>query len=201
MLRAAVLIVTLAAPTAFAAQPSWIEESNRNSQILLDVIARYSAEQASSSGVEGHDNEILDLKPQFSERLEADLGSAIARLEQLRGSATDPLVRRDLDILIGAAGAQRRSRELSREMALPFFDLGEAVFFGFQNLLDSRVPKERQKAALTRLRRYSGAEPGYEPITLLARQRYEERVGNAKLIGPWTVEAQQYLDWCHDDGT
>jgi hypothetical protein len=194
MFRAAVLILALAAPAAFAAQPSWIEESNKNAQILLEVMARYNAEAAATFGVEGHDAEIFDLKPQFSERQEGDLGTAIARLEQLRGSASDPLVRRDLDILIGAARDQKRSLELNRQLTLPFFDLGQAVFGGFQNLLDARVPKERQKAALTRLHRYVGAERGYEPIATLARKRYEEQAGDAKLIGPWTVEAQQYLD-------
>jgi hypothetical protein len=194
MFRAAVLILALAAPAAVAAQPGWIEESNKNAQILLEVMARYNAEAAATYGVEGHDAEIFDLKPQFSERQEADLGTAIARLEQLRGSAGDPLVRRDLEILIGAARDQKHSLELNRQLALPFTDLGQAVFSGFQNLLDARVPKERQKAALIRLRRYVGAERGYEPIATLARQRYEEQAGNANLIGPWTVEAQQYLD-------
>ena len=194
MFRAAVLIVALVAPAAFAAQPSWIEESNRNAQILLDVMARYNAESAATFGVDGHDSEIFDLKPQFSERQEADLGTAIAQLEQLRGSAGDPLVRRDLDILIGAARDQKHSLELNRQLTLPFFDVGQAVFSGFQNLLDARVPKERQKAALTRLHRYAGAERGSEPITTLARKRYEEQAGDAKLIGPWTVEAKQYLD-------
>jgi len=194
MLRAAVLIVALVAPAAFAAQPGWIEESNRNAQILLDVMARYNAESAATFGVEGHDSEIFDLKPQFSERQEADLGAAITRLEQLRSSASDALVRRDLDILIGAARDQKHSLELNRQLTLPFFDVGQAVFGGFQNLLDARVPKERQKAALTRLHRYVGAERGSEPITTLARKRYEEQAGNAQLIGPWTVEAKQYLD-------
>jgi len=194
MFRAAVLIVALAAPAAFAAESSWIEESNRHAQILLDVMARYNAESAASFGVEGHDNDVFDAKPRFSERQEADLATAIGKLEQLRGSAADPLVRRDLDILIGAAGDQKRTLELNRQMALPFFDVGQAVFRGFQDLLDARVAKSRQKAALTRLHRYVGAEKGYEPITVLARQRYEEQVGNSQLIGPWIVEAQQYLD-------
>src|SRR4026207_2303173 len=122
--RAAVLILALAAPAAFAAEPSWIDESNKNAQILLEVMARYNAEAAAAFGVEGHDAEIFDLKPQFSERQEADLGTALARLEQLRGSASDPLVRRDLDILIGAARDQKRSLELNRQLALPLFDLG-----------------------------------------------------------------------------
>src|SRR5687767_1711271 len=107
MFRAAVLIVTLAAPAAFAAQPSWIEESNRHAQILLDVMARYNAEAAASFGVEGHDSDVFDLKPRASERQEADLAAAIAKLEQLRGAAADPLVRRDVDILIGAARDQK----------------------------------------------------------------------------------------------
>lgn len=194
MFRAAVLIVALVAPAAFAAQPSWIEESNRHAQILLDVMARYNAEGAASFGVEGHDSEIVDLKPRFSERQEADLGGAIAKLEQLRGSATDPLVRRDLDVLIGAARDQKHSTELGRQLALPFFDLGQAVFRGFQDLLDPRIAKTRQKAVLSRLHRYVGAEKGYEPVTALARARYEEQAANAQLIGPWIVEAQQYLD-------
>ena len=194
MFRAAVLIVALVAPAAFAAEPSWIEESNRHAQVLLDVMVRYNAETAASLGVESHDSEIVDLKPRFSERQEADLGAATAQLEQLRGSATDPLVRRDLDILIGAASDQKHSAELGRELTLPFFDLGQAVFRGFQDLLDPRIPKARQKAVLTRLHRYVGAEQGYQPITTLARARYEEQAGNAQLIGPWIVEAQQYLD-------
>jgi hypothetical protein len=121
MFRAAVLIVTLAAPAAFAAQPSWIEESNRHSQLLLEVMARYNAEAAGSFGVEGHDGEVFDLKPRVLERQEADIAAAISRLEGLKAAATDPLVRRDLDILIGAAGDQKQSIELNRRLALPFF--------------------------------------------------------------------------------
>ena len=80
------------------------------------------------------------------ERQEADIAAAIARLEGLKAAATDPLVRRDLDILIGAARDQKHSIELNRQLTLPFFDVGQAVFRGFQDLLDERVPKSRQKA-------------------------------------------------------
>ena len=100
----------------------------------------------------------------------------------------------DLDILVEAARDQRKSSELSRRYLLPFFDLAQSVFQGFRTLLDERVAKERQQAAVTRLRRYVGAEPGYVPITVLARQRYEERAADAALLGPWIVEAKQYLD-------
>ncbi len=180
--------------TAPAADTSWLEESNRNAQILLEITARYSPEGATSLGIEGHDQEVFDLKPNFLERQEADLEAAVAKLEAVRASTTDARVRQDLDILIKAARDQRHTLQLNRKRLLPFFDLPQAIFSGFQNLLDSRVAKERQASAVIRLRRYVGRESGYEPVTVLARKRYEEAAADPALIGPWIVEANQYLD-------
>lgn len=180
--------------TAQAADTAWIEESNRHAQILLDITARYSPEGATSLGIEGHDTEVFDLKPNFMERQEADLEAAAVRLEALRARTTDARVRQDLDILIKAARDQRQTLQLNRKHLLPFFDLPQAIFGGFQNLLDSRVAKERQADAVTRLRRYVGRESGYEPVTVLARKRYEEAAADPALLGPWVVEANQYLD-------
>lgn len=195
----AVLIALSAAPAfpaqAAAPQPlAWVEESNRHAQVLLDVMAKYSPEGAASLGVEGHDEEIFDLKAGYAERQEADLRAAQTKLEAARAAAADPLVRQDLDILVTAAANQRETSRLNRELMLPLLDLGQVVFQGFQNLLDERVDKARHAAALTRLRRYVGAEKGYEPVTALARARYEERAGDGQLTGPWIVEVQQYLD-------
>ncbi|MET0535889.1 MAG: DUF885 domain-containing protein [Steroidobacter sp.] len=187
------LAQTAAAQTAAPPTPAWVQESNRHSQVLLDVMAKYSPESAASFGVEGHDEQIFDYKPGYSQRQEADLQTARAKLEATRAEVSDPLVRQDLDILIEAAKNQRETLRLNRELMLPFLDLGQLVFQGFQDLLDERVDKARQKAVLTRLRRYAGAEKGYEPVTVLARARFDESVGNTSLTGPWIVEVQQYL--------
>ena len=189
----AFLVALLAAPV-FAAQAEWIEESNRHAQVLLDVTARYTPEFGSALGLEGYDDDVFDLKPQFLERREADLAAAARKLEQARAAATDPRVRQDLDILIGAARERRETSQVNRRYLLPFFDVPQSIFAGFQNLIEARIPKERQKEALTRLRRYVGAEEGYEPITQLARTRYEEAATNRALLGPWVVEARQHLD-------
>ncbi|HEX7013458.1 MAG TPA: DUF885 domain-containing protein [Steroidobacteraceae bacterium] len=194
MIRIAAVLLALSATSALAAEASWTEESNRYAQVLLEVNARYNPEFAATVGVEGHDTEIIDLKPRFSERQEADLEAAARKLESLRESVTDERVRQDVQLLIQAARDQKRSLELNRQLMLPFFDLAQFVYRGFQDLLDARVSKERHKAALVRLKRYIGAEPGYEPITVLARARYEERARDPKLIGPWKVEAEQFLD-------
>lgn len=193
MKRLLVLFVAWIASPSFA-QNDWIAESNRHAQILLDINARYFPEAASAAGVEGHDEGIFDLKPGFAQRQEADLETAWKRLQEIRATASDPRVRQDLDILIDAANDARTSSQVNRRHMLPFFDLPRSIFAGFQNLIDERVPKQRWPAALVRLKRYVGVERGYEPITQLARARYEEAARDPKLLGPWVVEAQQYLD-------
>ncbi|MFL6620549.1 MAG: DUF885 domain-containing protein [Povalibacter sp.] len=180
--------------SSLAADTNWIDESNRYAQTLLELNARYNPESASSVGVEGHDSDVLDLKPQFQQRQEADLRIAIQQLQQARASNPDRRVQQDLDILVSAAQQQLRTSELNRKYLLTFFDVAQSMFTGFQNLLDSRVPKERQKEALIRLRRYAGNEKGFEPLTKLAEQRYAEDATHPNLLGPWDVEAQQYLD-------
>ncbi|MFC4311416.1 DUF885 domain-containing protein [Steroidobacter flavus] len=194
---AAILLVS--APLVMAADaapspPSWVAESNKHAQILLEILAKYSPESATTFGVDGHDADVVDLKPGFSERQQADLRAAQAKLESLRASVSDPQVRQDIEILIKAAVDQRQTLELNDRFLLPFQDIGVLVFQSFQDLLDERVDKQRQQAAVLRLHRYVGAEKGYEPLTSMARARYEERAGNSALLGPWVVEAQQYLD-------
>ncbi len=196
------LLLCVIACCAFGAAPAnvvasdsdWVAESNRNAQLLLDVSARYTPEQAAQIGVEGHDGEVFDIKPRSSERQEADLAEVAKKLEAARAAATDKYVKQDLDILIAAANNQRITSELNRKYMLPFFDVPQAIYLGFQALLDPRVSKQRQQAGVQRLHRYVGAEQGYEPILMLARKRYEDKQQNAALIGPWIVEAQQYLD-------
>jgi uncharacterized protein (DUF885 family) len=176
------------------APPAWVAESNRHAQVLLEILAKYSPESASFFGVEGHDTDVVDLKPGYSERQQADLQAAQAKLESLRATVSDPQVRQDVDILIKAAADQRRTLELNDRLLLPFQDVGQLVFQSFQDLLDERVGKERQQNAVVRLHRYVGAEKGFEPVTSLARARYEERARNPAAAGPWVVAAQQYLD-------
>ena len=181
-------------PQARAAESSWIEASNRNAQVLLEIAARYNPEGAASLGVDGHDSEVFDLKPRNFERQSADLQAAATKLEEIRRTTTDKRIQQDLDIMIKAARDQRQTIALNSKYMLPFFDVPQAVYSGFQNLLDPRIPKQRYSAAVTRLHRYVGAEKDYEPITVLARARFEERASDPAPLGPWIVEAQQYLD-------
>ena len=92
-----------------------------------------------------------------------------------------------------AARDQKETSELNRKLMLPYFDLGETLFGSFKTLLDPRVDRARYPAALERLRKYVGREPGFRPITDLAQERSRERFATPGLVGPWTVEVEQSL--------
>lgn len=177
-----------------AADAAWIEESNRNAQVLLDVQAKYVPEAASANGVLGHEGEVVDLKPGNAERQQADLLAAQHELEARYAKTADPMVRKDLDILVASAKTQRESLELNTRLMVPYFDLGQALFMGFQKLIHEGVPQDRQKQALVRLRRYVGRDSGYTPIAELARQRIAESLQGSSRVAPWSVELQQGLD-------
>src|SRR5262249_39842868 len=78
-------------------------------------------------------------------------------------------------------------------LLLPFYAPARTAFGGIFALLDPRVPKERQAAALVRLRRYAGLEPGSTPITELAKARTTEKLGDQKLLGHYRPEGEQAL--------
>jgi hypothetical protein len=181
-------------PVAGAADSGWIAQSNQYSQWLLDSNARFGPEGMASLGMDQYDADVLDLKPRNAERQEADLEIVIAKLQAAQATETDERVKQDLAILTKSAQQQRDTSALNRRLMVPYFDLGRMLFVSFKGQLDPRVPKKRQAAAVIRLRRYTGVEKGYEPITTLARARIEERSGDASLTWPWVVEVERHLD-------
>src|SRR5579872_7240137 len=86
-----------------APPPAWIQTSNQDAKILLDVMAHFNPEPAARSGVEGVDENVIDLGPQVEERHRQALAAAEAQLKQKLASETDPNVREDLQILIHSA--------------------------------------------------------------------------------------------------
>src|SRR3954462_4560706 len=95
-------VLILVALLACRPQPrSWIERSNENAQVLLDVQAKFAPEQAARQGVSGIDDRIADYTPGHRERYRAALKDALAKLQGRRED--DPLVAQDLEILIKAA--------------------------------------------------------------------------------------------------
>jgi hypothetical protein len=183
------------APTwAAPVEQAWVTESNQHSQVLLNLIAKYRPEEAAFFGVEGHDGAIADLRPESTERFSKELDDTATALEATAGKVTDPRVKEDIQILVGAARDRSASIRLNRRLMLPYTDLPQMMFGSFHSALDPRLPKDRQKAALLRLRKYAGAERGFQPITVIARSDYEQQAKNAALVAPWNVEVKQNLE-------
>jgi hypothetical protein len=182
-----------AQPSQPAAPPSWVQRSDQNAQILLEVLARFAPEGAGQIGVSGLDEEILDLKPGFNERTQAALEKAGATLKERLTQEKEPPVRQDLQILVDAAARSLRSRQLEEKYEIPYVNLSSAVFEGIRALLDDQVEPQRRPAALVRLRKYAGRLPGTIPITRLAEDYTRSHLADPGRVGPFKDEIERDL--------
>jgi len=188
------LAAVLASP-AFAAEPAWVTKSNENAKVLLNVLAKYSPESASSLGVDGYDEQITDMSRDQFEANNKDLRAAIAELQKRMRGESDSKVKQDLQILIDKAQDNIQTSTLQRKYFMPFDDLTGMIFSVVRGTLDPRIPKARQQALLVRLDKYAGLAKGYRPVTELAHERLQERLkANKNLLGPYKGEIEQALN-------
>jgi hypothetical protein len=192
-LLAAIAIAALAPPLLAAAPPAWVAKSDQNTQLLLDHLARVAPEGAGELGISGLDERISDLKPGFEERNEADTRKVRAELAHRLAAETDPRVKQDLQILISTIDDDLKGDALTREYSLPYVNATQAVFGGLRALLDDQVVPARRPAALARLRKYTGIEPGFTPFTRLAEDYTRARLKNPKLKGPFKDRVERDL--------
>lgn len=183
-----------AATAAAPAVPAWVQTSNANAQLLLAAQLRFQPESASFFGIPGYDAKVADLGPDNGKRARAALAEVRAALQQKLQLERDPNVRQDLEIMIGAAGDAIESSEVNERLLLPWYDAPQLVFGGISGLLSDQTPADRRAKALDRLKAYLGMASGTTPIMSLARQRYEERAGDAALLRPSKLEVEQALN-------
>ncbi|MCI0404207.1 MAG: DUF885 family protein, partial [Acidobacteria bacterium] len=200
-LSAIFLAVALVSPAlaqnAPAAAPvpkpqAWVEKSNQNTKIVNEVVARFEPEGAGQLGIEGLDEQITDLKPNIVARSRAAAREVLAELKKRHAAERDHLVRQDLDILIQATEDNIRSSEINQKYYVPYNNLTRLVFSGMRTLLDDQIAPARRQAAVVRLRKYAGLEPGYAPITKLAMDRTREAT-KPGLLGPSQEQVEQDL--------
>lgn len=195
-----ILPAVLACATALSAQTQpaktsqkeWIKRSNEYAQILLKVQAKYAPEFAARMGVEGLDEQVTQFPQNRREQAKADAKGAIGQLQKALAGEKDPLVRQDLEIMIQTAQRNVHGQELSEKYDMPYFNIPQMVFGGIRALLDDQVAENRRKAALVRLRKYAGMEPGFQPITEQAKARTADWSKPGQL-GPAKVEVETNL--------
>jgi hypothetical protein len=193
---AAALLLSALAAVPVSAQPTppaWVQKSDEHTQVLLDVMARFSPEGAAELGISGLDEEIVDLKPGFEERELEATRKAGEELRRRLAAEKDPAVRQDLQILIQTVEDDIKGSQLGEKYYLPYFNATQAIFGGLRGLLDDQVEARRRPAALVRLRKYTGMEPGYQPVTRLAEDHIRTKLKDPKLLGPFKERVERDL--------
>src|SRR5882672_8228345 len=181
-----------AGPAPRPASRDWISRSNQNAQLLLDVQAKFAPELAARTGVAGIDDRISDFTPGRRQRQRQAIQQAVSALEDRQRSEHDPNVNEDLAILIEAGRRQIRGSELQESLQVSYLNLPRLIFGSVHALLDPQIAADRRPAALVRVRKYAGLEPGYQPVVELAQA--ETREGLRKgLLPPSRIEVENDL--------
>lgn len=179
--------------SASAADRGWIERSNQNAQLLLQVQAEFQPEMAARTGIAGLDDRIADFAPGHLQRQRDAIRKVQAELEKRLAAEKDPLVAQDLQILIDATKRQITGSELREKLQVPYYKLPQLVFGSMRSLLEPQVAAERRPAALVRLRKYLGLEGGQGSLVQLAET--ETREGLQKwLLPPSRIELENDLE-------
>ena len=173
--------------------PPWVTRSNEHAKVLLNVIAKLSPEGAAQTGLDGYDEGITDLSPGAVDRAVAANRDAAAELRTRLAAEQDPRVRQDLQILIESAEDSVKGSELQQQYAVPFISVSSAVFGGLRSLLDDQIAPERRKAAVVRLRKYAGVEPGYTPFAKQAEAYTRSRMAVPNLRFPAKAQVERGL--------
>ena len=175
------------------AQANWVEESNKHSQVLLDVVAKHAPETAGRMGIEAYDDAIRDLTPDFRQRANADLQEAEVYYKNALNNEKEGPVRQDLQILLNTVQKSIEESKLESKFLLPYHDIATFVYFGIRSLLEDRNPPERRLKALGRLQKYTGSAAGYLPITELAINDIKKGWSNSDRIAPFKEELERNL--------
>ena len=188
------LVLGTAQVSAQDAEPDWLKRSNEIAYKVMEMSAHFAPEFAGQQGIEGLDEEIFDTGDNKFERQQAVEYEKIEYLESMLAEETDPRVILDIEIMLKSTRDSIESNRINYERVSPYGNAAGILFFGLSGLLDKQVPPERQKAALVRLKKYTGQYEGYEPILEGAKRLLTERDGVEGLIQPFAGEVQQHIE-------
>ena len=184
MFSSALLGVALQSVAAEQSEKAWIERSNAYTNQFLEVQLQHSPEQGSHEGLAKFDELIADptLADEMAERHQ--LEAVLSKVDAARATETDKKVVEDLQILHKAFDLDFRRQDYELQHEVPFYNASEKIFEGLRTLLDDQVAASRRPAALVRLRKYTGMEPGSHPMTDLLKQRTLEQIAKPGVVYP-----------------
>jgi hypothetical protein len=190
LLAAAAFLIVPASAQAPQEDHAWVAVSNSYANMLLSVAMKHHPALGSRQGLSQYDALIgqptladEDKERQETEQVLAKLKSALAKEQQ-------PEVSQDLQIMIREVELGFKLDDFARAYEVPFLNPSATVFEGLQVLLDEQTPSQRRPAAVSRLRKYAGLEPGYKPIAEIMKQRVMEQMAKPGMTYPARVEIE-----------
>jgi Bacterial protein of unknown function (DUF885) len=182
-------------PTAAASAPSktWIATSDGYTQQVLAVQLKHAPENGSAEGLVQFDEQISHPTLADEKAQRRELEAVVERLKAAETTEKDTNVREDLAILCKALDLQFRTEDYNDNHDVDFLNASEMVFGGLKTLLDEQVAAERRPAAVVRLRKYAGLEPGYTPLTEVLEQRETEKMAKPGMLYPSRGEIETEL--------
>ncbi len=175
------------------ASPSWVETSNHYTKMLLDVEFKHHPESGSYQGLSQFDTQVEQptLADEDQERKETQ--DVLAKLKSALPEQKQEEVAQDLQITIRKMELEFREMDFQREHEVPFLNASGRVFAGLRILLDEQTPDDRRSAAVERIRKYAGLEPGYEPLVEILKKRTQEQMAKPGVIYPARTEIETEL--------
>lgn len=169
----------------------WIQRSDAFAARLIQLEQGLRPETAVSNP---------ELDDQVSDLSTDSLVRATAAFRRLRDEFVrqyehekDADVRQDLGVLVERVKNRIRGIELDSAYELPYVDPASQVFSGIDPLLAERLPDERRRKALDRLRKYAGLEPGTTPLATVATQRIRRALNKRRLSMPPRSQVERDL--------
>jgi len=173
--------------------PAWIATSNSYTNQLLSVQIKHHPELGSNQGLSEYDTQIAQPTLADEDQERAETQAVLTKLKNAVSQEKQKEVAQDLQIVIRKIELQFREDDFQRAHEVPFLNASGAVFGGLRILLDEQTPNERRAAAVARIRKYAGLEPGYQPLTEILKQRVKEQMAKPSVVYPARTEIETEL--------
>jgi uncharacterized protein (DUF885 family) len=169
---------------AGSADQTWIGRSNEFANLLIDIEKRHSPERASADGLSQYDELVTSATQEDDAAETAENRAALAKLQAALTKEQNKYVRQDLEIMTHATQLSLRRHDFAEAHQVPFLNASGIVYQGLRVLLDDQVDAKRKLAAVVRLRKYTGAEAGFTPLTEQLRKFTGLRLAKPNMIFP-----------------
>jgi Bacterial protein of unknown function (DUF885) len=187
-------LVLLCMPVGAQDAPAdWIAASNKYTNMLLAVEMKHHPEEGSDEGLSKFDTDVSQptLADEDQERQQTE--AVLATFKSAIGQQKQKEVAQDLEIVIRKVELQFREQDFARAHKVDYRNASRAIFNGLRILLDEQTPAERRAAAVVRIRKYAGLEPGYKPLAEILKQRVMEQMVKPGVVYPARTEIETEL--------